>query len=88
MPTGLSRDEAVEAARAAAPQSAHRPVAVAEAGPASDLVGSAGIAPDVPGDRWIWYIFLSDVGPLSGEGSIVILDFFDGRVYEVVNVIG
>jgi len=42
----------------------------------------------VPGDRWVWYIVLSNLGPLSGEGTFVILDYVDGTIYEVVDVIG
>ncbi|MBA2266194.1 MAG: hypothetical protein H0W17_07360 [Chloroflexi bacterium] len=62
---------------------------MARAGPASELEleGFANLA-DVDGDRWVWYILLSDLGPLSGEGTIVILDFIDGRVYEAIDVIG
>jgi len=76
----------VEVARAAAPQAAHKPVVSAEAGPLSEVVPSAEVA-DVPDDRWVWYIFLFDGGPLSGQGTFVILDYFDGRVYEVVDII-
>ena len=82
--SGLSEDEAVELARAAAPQSAHFPVTVAKAGPASAFSPFH----DIAGDRWVWYILLSDLGPLSGEGTMVFLDFVDGRVYEVIDVIG
>ena len=82
----LSRDAAVALARAAAPQSAQHPVTVAEAGPARDFA-SAGME-GVPGDRWVWYIVLSNLGPLSGEGTFVILDYVDGTIYEVVDVIG
>jgi hypothetical protein len=85
---GLSKAEAVEIARQAAPQSADYPITVAEAGPASELVADTGFAEDVPGDRWIWYIVLDNGGALSGEGSIIVIDYVDGRVYDVVDIIG
>ena len=71
--------EAIEVARAAAPQSADRAVLVAEAKPARDL-NDSGLASGVAADRWIWYIYLSDGGTLSGEGSMVVIDYLDGRV--------
>jgi len=86
LPAGLSRSEAIALARAAAPQSASFPVTMAQAGPGHNF----GFAhrPGVPRDRWVWYILLSDLGPLSGTGSMVFLDFVDGQIYEVINLLG
>jgi len=86
LPAGLSRSEAIALARAAAPQSASFPVTMAQAGPGHNF----GFAhrPGLPRDRWVWYILLSDLGPLSGTASMVFLDYVDGQVYEVINLIG
>jgi hypothetical protein len=84
---GLSKAEALEIAREAAPRSADFPVFVAKAGPAGELVGNdTRFAVDVPGDRWVWYVVL-DTGALSGEGSMIVIDYLDGRVYEVVDIV-
>lgn len=86
---GLTEEAAAAAARAAAPQSAAWPVVVAKAGPAGELLYSEGgyqIAPGLPHDRWVWVIILGDSSQaLDGEGSIVVIDFLDGTVYEVVD---
>ena len=85
--SALSEAEAVDIARGAAPQSADYPIQVAEAGPASELVADTGMAEDVPGDRWVWYIVLGTGGYLSGGGTVIVIDYIDGRVYDVVDVI-
>jgi hypothetical protein len=82
---GLSKAEALAIAREAAPQSADYPVFVAEAGPASEWAADPRFPEDVPGDRWVWYVVL-DTGALSGEGSIIVIDYIDGRVYDVVDI--
>ena len=64
---GLSKAEALEIAREAAPQSADFPVFLAEAGP-GELVGNdTRFAVDVPEDRWVWYVVL-DTGALAAKG--------------------
>lgn len=84
LPPGLSERAAVELARVAAPQSAEFPATVALAGPGHNFLDR----PDVPRDRWVWYILLSDLGLLGGSGTMVFLDYVDGRVYEVINLRG
>ena len=87
----LSRDEAIAAARVAAPQaSAYPEVIRAEAGPFEDM-GVASLEYELrpEADRWVWVIILCEgCGPLSGEGTVVVLDYLDGRVYAVQDFIG
>ncbi len=89
---GLTMGQAIAAARASAPQSAELPVTVAKAGPAGELLDSPEgyhAAPGLPHDRWVWVVVLFDnSAPLSGRGSIVVIDFVNGAVYDVMNVIG
>jgi hypothetical protein len=37
-------------------------------------------------DRWVWVVYLASGEPLAAEGTVVVLDFIDGTVYEVVNI--
>jgi hypothetical protein len=84
--TGLTQEQAITVARVAAPQSADRSVRRAEAGPAGELVEPQvyEFSSDIPSDRWVWVIILATQGE---GGSSVVIDFLDGRVYGVVNVI-
>jgi hypothetical protein len=86
---GMTEELAVAAARAAAPQAAEYPVIVAKAGSAEELLYAEGgyqIAPGLPRDRWVWVVILGDTrGPLDADGSIVVIDFIDGTIYEVVD---
>lgn len=88
--SGLSEAEAVEIALAAAPQSDdYQVVQVAEAGPAGELVADYGLAEQVPRDRWVWHIVLGTDRTLGGEDAVtIVIDYIDGRVYEVVQIIG
>lgn len=83
-PVGLTLAQAVDLARAAAPESAAFPAAVAEAGPSGNLIDpQVGDFEHPAADHWIWYISLASGPPW--EGSIVVIDYFDGRVYGVIN---
>ena len=80
----------MEIARAAAPQSADRPVVRADAGPAGELpeTDHFDLTPAPAPDRWVWIVILASGPSLGEEGSIVVIDFLDGGVYGVVDIIG
>lgn len=85
---GLTEAEAVDAARSAADRLDM--IAVhSESGPASEVLRprlSFDFADVPPEDTWVWLINLSDGGPpLGQEGSIVVIDYFDGTVYGVMD---
>lgn len=46
------------------------------------------MAESVPEGRWVWYIVLSRSQPLAGESPIIVLDYLDGHVYQVIDAIG
>jgi hypothetical protein len=77
---GITFDEALAAAREAAPQTADYQVAVHEYLPAAELHESL-MAMDVPPDRWVWYLFFTEPGGSSLVA--VIVDYLDGTVLEV-----
>ena len=85
----LTESEAISAARAAVPQAAEWPVLVAKSGTAQELLFDEGgyqIAYDLPGDRLIWVVVLGESrGTYDAEGTIVVLDFVTGAVYETVD---
>ncbi len=87
--TALTEAEAILAARAAAPQAAEWPVLVAKSGTAQELLFDEGgyqVARDVPPDRLIWVVVLGESrGTYDAEGTIVVLDFVSGEVYESVD---
>jgi hypothetical protein len=88
---GLSEAEAVIAARAAAPDSATQPVVAANAGPANEQLkplSSYETSSHVEPDHWIWVVVTDSGGDLNGVGTIVVLDFFTGEVYEVIRTRG
>jgi hypothetical protein len=88
---GLTRADAIELAREAAPHAAAYPeVTVAERGPFGQLEGFDRMLDDEPpADRWVWQITLCEgCGPLSGRSTTVILDYLDGRIYGVIDMIG
>ena len=88
---GLSEVEAVIAARAAAPDSATQPVVAANAGPANEQLkplSSYETSSHVEPDHWIWVVVTDSGGDLNGVGTIVVLDFFTGEVYEVIRTRG
>lgn len=84
---GLTLEQAVAAARTAAPHRADAAVYSAEAGPFSDLLEpevAYRISPASPAERWVWVINLAS-GPEGGmEGSMVVVDFIDGSVLGVI----
>lgn len=87
--TALTEAEAILVARAAAPQAADWPVLVAKSGTAQELLFDEGgyqVARDVPPDRLIWVVVLGESrGTYDAEGTIVVLDFVSGEVYESVD---
>lgn len=86
-PQPLTEAEAVEAALRADGRPGMAAVNV-ESGPASEVLPREGFEwADVPsGDTWVWLIVLSDGGPpLGQEGSVVVLDYFEGTVYGIQN---
>ena len=89
---GLTRTEAIEAARRAAPHAAdYAEVTVASTGPFGTEFGLEFFDySERPADnRWVWVIRLCDgCGPLSGQSTLVVLDYIDGRVYLVANFRG
>ena len=90
---GLTRTEAIEAARRAAPHAADYPEVIrADAGPfGTEAMGFESLEDiERPADsRWVWVIMLCEgCGPLSGQGTFVILDYLDGRVYGIINFRG
>jgi hypothetical protein len=84
---GMSRDEAVDIAREAVPQADGWDVLAAEAGPVNrfDYLAGQAFISAVPADRWVWVIDLGSGPPLGAEGSWVVIDYLDGRVYGVVD---
>ena len=84
---GLTRQEAIDRARAAAePLWASGEVLQVESGRFADL-GNLEVKPmSLPAplpDTQVWRVNLgNDPGPLMGQGQVVILDFFDGRVIQ------
>jgi len=84
----LTQELAIATARAAAPHAATGRVLVAKAGSAGDLLYAEGgyqIAQGLPQDRWVWVVILATGSGFGAEGSIVVMDFLDGTVYEVVD---
>jgi hypothetical protein len=84
--TGRTEEQAVAAARGAAPQSADREVRRVETGPSGELLEREvyEFSSEIPSDRWVWVIILASQGQ---GGSSVVIDFLDGRVYGVVNFV-
>jgi hypothetical protein len=82
---GVSRDEALQAAHDAFPEAENWEVAV----------GAGQVAQMVPGwdsydwlrgldpGHWVWQVFLSH----GDRGAVVVIDFIDGSVYGVVELI-
>jgi hypothetical protein len=90
-PIGLTQDEAVAAARAAAPRSAEWSLLSAKSGRVGDRlvpVEAYPISPFPSDDRWVWVIELgTGQEPLGGFQSTVVLDFLDGHLYTVLKSI-
>jgi hypothetical protein len=89
-PGGLTEERAVAVARAAAPQAALWPMLVSTAGTAAKLLHPEGgyrVAQGHAHDRWVWVVVLGNAGTgLDGAGVIVVIDYIDGTVYEVVDL--
>lgn len=83
-PSGITREEAIAVARAAAPRYATAGVLHADAGRFDDFVPAftAEHYTPVPApDRLVWRITLGEQpSPTGGQGTDVIIDFWDGRV--------
>jgi hypothetical protein len=82
--SGITREEAIIAARAAVPRYATAPVLGAEVGRLEDLLSrltAAHISPAPSPDWLVWRIRLGEQpSPTGGQGTDVIIDFWDGRV--------
>lgn len=87
---GLTEEEAIAVARAAAPHAADFPVTRAEAGLASELVHEPALdLPTLPApERLVWVIVLAGGPTQNQEISVVVIDFLDGHVYGVLDLIG
>lgn len=87
---GLTEEEAIAVARAAAPHAADFPVTRAEAGLASELVHEPALdLPTLPTpERLVWVIVLAGGPTQNQEISVVVIDFRDGQVYGVLDLIG
>jgi hypothetical protein len=84
---GMSRQEAMEVALDEAPEADEAwVVAVAEAGPAPDMIfdiDSTDWARDLPREQWVWRVFL-----ISGDqGRDVFIDYENGNVLGVTSSI-
>jgi hypothetical protein len=79
---GITREQAIEAARAAVPRYATADVLNAEMGRFADLVSAFTAAhfTQAPApDRLVWRITLGEQpSPTGGQGTDVIIDFWDG----------
>jgi hypothetical protein len=84
---GISRDDAVDAARDVVPEAAEWDVIAVEAGPVGqfEYLVSQPFISEVPADRWVWVIDLGHGPSLGAEGSWVVIDYLDGRVYGVID---
>lgn len=82
--SGISREQAIEAARAAAPRYANADVLRADSGRFEDLVSrftAKHISPRPSPDQQVWLITLGErPSPTGGQGTDVIIDFVDGRI--------
>lgn len=81
--SGISREQAIAAARVAAPRYAADDVLRAEIGRFGDLVSAftaEQFSPVPAPDRLVWKITLgSQPSPTGGQGTDVIIDFLEGR---------
>jgi hypothetical protein len=86
-PGGISVDDATDIALAEVPEPDTWAVGVAEAGPLERMMDGTYLDADwaagLPGDRWVWRIFLS-----RGDAGVdVVLDYLDGSVMGTVEYI-
>ena len=93
-PGGLTRDQAVAAARAAVPSYANEAVMSADVGTYAEMApGRPGTMPSQPGtmpsppasapppDRLVWRIALGEIaGPTGGPIATILIDFWTGAV--------
>ena len=90
LPVGLTQEQAIGIARSAAPQASMWPMLVSTAGTAAELLHPEGgyrVAQGLAHDRWVWVVVLGNAGTgLDGAGVIVVIDYIDGTVYEVVDL--
>jgi hypothetical protein len=79
---GLTRDEAIEIARAAVPEAAEWDVMFAISGPIGTTIG----APDLEETRWVWHVSLTDGLGMQGQIAWVYIDHRTGEVLEVTGL--
>jgi hypothetical protein len=81
--SGITREQAITAVRAAVPRYATADVLGAEEGRFEDLVSAftaEHFSPAPAPDRLVWRITLGEQpSPTGGQGTDVIIDFWDGR---------
>lgn len=85
-PDGISRDDAVDAARGVLPDAEGWEVLVVEAGPLGQVEPGWEAyewAHDLSADLWVWRVFLAR----GDKGAQVMIDFVDGSVYGVTESI-
>lgn len=82
--SGITREEAIAVAREAAPRYATADVLSAEVGRFGDLVSAFTVqhfSPVPTSDRLVWKVTLGEQpSPTGGQGTDVVIDFWDGRV--------
>jgi hypothetical protein len=84
----LTRDQAIAAARAAAPHREAADVISAESGAFGELVDpnlAYLLKEPPPADRLVWVVDLASGPNLGQEGSYVVIDGRDGRTYGVID---
>jgi hypothetical protein len=90
--TGINREQAITVARAAVPRYASADVLSASVGRFIDSVTeytAAHLTPAPAPDRLVWRVTLGEHGgPTGGEGTVVIVDFWDGRFILSTDFIG
>jgi hypothetical protein len=82
--SGITREQAIAVAREAVPRYATADVLSAEVGRFGDLVSAftaEHFSPVPTSDRLVWKVTLGEQpSPTGGQGTDVIIDFWDGRV--------
>jgi hypothetical protein len=87
-PDPLTGAAAVAAARVAAPESAERPAVSVVAGPVGELIQPLEAyewSTELEPERWVWVVVLLRGDGLDAQGSTVVIDYLDGRVYAVMH---
>lgn len=82
--SGITREQAIAVARAAVPRYATADVLRAEMGRFDEFVSAFAaehLSPPPSPDRLVWKVTLGEQpSPTGGQGTDVIIDFWDGRI--------